>query len=53
MVPRSDLKIDRSGPKINSVIEVNPDALKDANALDAEVQIGKDSEAHCMGYRYW
>ncbi len=34
-------KIDRSGPKINSVIEVNPDALKDANALDAEFKSGK------------
>lgn len=28
--------IDRSGPKLNSVIELNPDALKIATALDAE-----------------
>jgi len=28
--------IDKSGPKLNAVIEVNPDALKDAEALDRE-----------------
>ena len=28
--------IDRAGPKLNAVIEVNPDALKIADALDAE-----------------
>jgi amidase len=28
--------IDKSGPTLNSVIEVNPDALKDAEAMDAE-----------------
>jgi amidase len=28
--------IDKGGPKLNSVIEVNPDALKDAEAMDAE-----------------
>ena len=28
--------IDKAGPAINSVIEVNPDALKDAEAMDAE-----------------
>jgi amidase len=28
--------IDKGGPKLNSVIEVNPDALKDAEALDRE-----------------
>ena len=29
-------KIDRSGPAVNSVIEVNPDALAIARGLDAE-----------------
>src|SRR3954468_20429141 len=29
-------RIDKAGPKINSVIEVNPDALAIAEALDAE-----------------
>jgi amidase len=33
--------IDKSGPAINSVIEVNPDALKIADALDAERMAGK------------
>ena len=28
--------IDKAGPRLNSVIEVNPDALKDAEAMDAE-----------------
>src|SRR5690349_11210886 len=28
--------IDKAGPKLNSVIEVNPDALKEAEALDRE-----------------
>lgn len=28
--------VDRKGPKLNSIIEVNPDALKIADALDAE-----------------
>ena len=28
--------IDKAGPKLNSIIEVNPDALKEAEALDAE-----------------
>ncbi len=34
-------RIDRSGPALNSVIELNPDALADARALDAERQSGK------------
>ncbi|GAB2533460.1 amidase [Rufibacter soli] len=33
--------IDKSGPKINSVIEVNPDALKIADAMDQERKAGK------------
>lgn len=30
--------VDRGGPRLNSVIEVNPDALKIADALDAELR---------------
>ncbi|HTH56981.1 MAG TPA: amidase [Cyclobacteriaceae bacterium] len=33
--------IDKSGPTINSVIEVNPDALVIADAMDAERKVGK------------
>ena len=33
--------IDASGPALNSVIEVNPDALGDADALDRERRVGK------------
>ena len=33
--------IDRRGPKLNSVIELNPDALAIARALDAERRAGK------------
>ena len=34
-------KIDRSGPALNSIIELNPDALKIAAALDNERKQGK------------
>ena len=34
-------KIDKAGPSLNSVIELNPDALKEADALDAERKSGK------------
>jgi len=34
-------QIDRSGPALNSVIELNPEALADARALDAERMAGK------------
>lgn len=34
-------RIDRAGPRINSVIELNPDALEIAEALDAERAAGK------------
>jgi amidase len=34
-------QIDRGGPVINSVIELNPEALKIADAMDAERQAGK------------
>jgi amidase len=33
--------IDRNGPKLNSVLRVNPDALKIAAELDAELKAGK------------
>jgi len=33
--------IDDAGPMLNAVIETNPDALKDADALDAERRAGK------------
>lgn len=33
--------LDKAGPSLNSVIELNPDALKDADALDAERKAGK------------
>jgi amidase len=33
--------VDKSGPYINSVIELNPDALEIADTLDAERQAGK------------
>ena len=33
--------LDDAGPKLNAVIETNPDALKDADALDAERKAGK------------
>ena len=34
-------KIDKAGPNLNSIIELNPDALKEADALDAERKAGK------------
>ena len=34
-------KIDKSGPALNSVIELNPEALKEADVLDAERKAGK------------
>lgn len=33
--------IDRAGPRLNAIIELNPDALKDADALDRERKAGK------------
>ena len=33
--------IDRAGPALNSVIEINPDALQEADRLDAEMRGGK------------
>ncbi len=34
-------EIDKSGPKLNSIIEINPDALKIAETLDKELKDGK------------
>jgi amidase len=34
-------EIDRSGPRLNSIIEINPDALKIAEELDQERQAGR------------
>ena len=34
-------KLDKSGPALNSIIELNPDALKQADELDAERKAGK------------
>ncbi|MEO9022550.1 MAG: amidase [Ginsengibacter sp.] len=34
-------KIDKSGPSINSIIEINPDAIAIAEAMDAERKKGK------------
>lgn len=33
--------LDRDGPRLNSIIELNPDALAIADALDAEQEVGK------------
>ena len=33
--------VDKAGPTLNAVIELNPDALKEADALDAERKAGK------------
>jgi amidase len=33
--------VDKAGPALNSVIELNPDALKEADAMDAERRAGK------------
>ncbi|MDQ3160080.1 MAG: amidase family protein, partial [Pseudomonadota bacterium] len=33
--------VDDAGPMLNAIIETNPDALKDADALDAERKAGK------------
>jgi amidase len=34
-------RVDDAGPTLNAVIELNPDALKEADALDAERKAGK------------
>ena len=35
------LEIDKNGPKLNSIIEINPDALRIAEELDRELAAGK------------
>lgn len=35
------IEIDKNGPKLNSIIEINPDALQIAAALDRELTAGK------------
>ena len=35
--------LDHSGPSVNSVIELNPEALADAARLDAERKAGKSA----------
>ena len=37
--------IDDAGPRLNAVIELNPDALKEADARDAERKAGKSRGA--------
>jgi amidase len=34
-------EIDKNGPRLNAVIEINPDALKIAEAMDREMKAGK------------
>jgi amidase len=34
-------KLDKQGPKLNAIIELNPDALRIAEALDKERKAGK------------
>lgn len=34
-------EVDRAGPRLNAVIEVNPDALRTAERLDAERKAGR------------
>ena len=43
--------MDEAGPKLNAVIEVNPKALAEADALDAERQVGKGPRARCTASR--
>ena len=43
-------EIDQSGPGLNAIAEVNPDALWIADALDRELQ-ERDRADRCMGCR--
>ena len=36
-------KIDKNGPALNSILEINPDALVIAETLDEELKNGKES----------
>jgi len=42
--------LDQAGPAVNSVIELNPDALEIASALDRERKTG-GAAGRCTGYR--
>lgn len=42
--------LDKAGPRLNSIIELNPDALTIASALDAERE-AKERAAPCMAFR--
>ena len=45
-------KYDQDGPEINSILEINPDAIFIAEALDYERKI-KGKEVHYMVYRFY
>ena len=45
-------EIDKSGPRLNSVIEVNPEALAIADALDKERKAKRPSRADARDSRY-
>ena len=44
--------VDKSGPAINAMIELNPDALKIAKDLDAGAR-AKARAARCTAFRCW
>ena len=44
-------EIDQAGPRLNSVIEINPDALEIADALDAERAGDAGHAARCTASR--
>lgn len=43
--------VDKAGPKLNAIIELNPDALAIADRLDAERKMGR-VRSRCMGFLY-
>ena len=45
--------IDRAGPTLASVIELNPDALAIARALDARAQGAASCADRCTACRCW
>ncbi len=45
-------KLDKSGPELNSVIELNPDALLLARELDKERKSGKREKFTCMEFLF-
>ena len=44
-------KIDRSGPTLRAIISINPQALEQARALDAERRPGTSVD-RCMAFRF-